>query len=304
MSQPQTNIFQVTNFKHLSEILDENSQKLVVIMYSSTTCPPCKIIKPKFIQLSKQNLDCFFVYLNVDLFKDAPDFKFTRDVEYTPSFKFIFNNQVFTTITGVHEQALVETIVNLKSKIEERRQAFVKKEQEFAKEKLAELNNQNPQSVPNPTPSNTEILMKKYDMINQIYVMAQQLGTNPSKVFDPSCGFDELALELQRLNMIFQQKQQSQQQSQQLQSQQSQQQPQPQVQQNPGLQNQFQQLVDQQNQNKSPEESKQDQLKQVFDLHRFKRMMDAQHLYKIQQLRAFQKMKEQQERDEEENKKH
>ena len=58
------NIFQVVNEAHLDEILNEHQQGLTVLMLSSKVCEPCKMIKPVFIQLSKQNSDCIFVYID------------------------------------------------------------------------------------------------------------------------------------------------------------------------------------------------------------------------------------------------
>ena len=110
------NIFQVLKETDLDEIMNDHTQNLVIVMYSTKTCGPCMRIKPKFVSLSRENTDCFFVYIDLNIFEDT-SFKYTRSVRGTPKFSYYFNNVEIACVMGADESVVVSTLANLKNKI-------------------------------------------------------------------------------------------------------------------------------------------------------------------------------------------
>lgn len=114
-----SNIFQVVNADDLEEILDDNLLKLVVVMFSSKQCLPCKNIKPVFIELSKKNSDCFFVYIDLTNFKDNR-LAVTESIEGTPQFIYYYDKQEIANVVGGDKEVLVNTFNSLNDKIVEK----------------------------------------------------------------------------------------------------------------------------------------------------------------------------------------
>ena len=114
------NIFQVVSETHLDEILDKYSQNIVVIMFSSKSCPPCMMVKPKFINLSKTNPDCFFVYVDLSSF-DQPTHKYDSEIKCTPTFVYYFNKYQVASVTGPYETQIVKVIQNLRNQIDKKK---------------------------------------------------------------------------------------------------------------------------------------------------------------------------------------
>jgi len=61
----EQNIFQVIKEDHLDEILSNYMQNLVLVMLSSKTCGPCKIIKPKFVEALPNQSVLFSKWLKI-----------------------------------------------------------------------------------------------------------------------------------------------------------------------------------------------------------------------------------------------
>ena len=128
------------NSNDLNEILQDHSQKLVVVMYSSQSCGPCINFKPRFTAFAKSNTDCFFVYVDINNFKD-PKFQFLSEVKGTPKFSFYFNGHMVGDILGADDKVFVETLEYLKGRINDRYREIEQQELANKKHKMEEENN-------------------------------------------------------------------------------------------------------------------------------------------------------------------
>jgi thiol-disulfide isomerase/thioredoxin len=95
----ESNLFQVANASDLHEILSDQNNRftLTVIYYSASWCGPCKMIKPKFVELSKKYKSALFLLIDVDSFEDGIKInvgntqqliEYSNDVSSLPTFKF------------------------------------------------------------------------------------------------------------------------------------------------------------------------------------------------------------------------
>ncbi len=110
------NIFQVLKETDLDEIMNDHNQNLVVVMFSTKTCRPCMRIKPKFVDMAKENGECFFVYIDLNNFENT-EYKYTKTVEATPKFSYYFNNVEIADVMGADESVVSKTLSHLKNKI-------------------------------------------------------------------------------------------------------------------------------------------------------------------------------------------
>jgi hypothetical protein len=115
------NIFKVTGEDDLTEILQDNKNKLVTIMISARWHESAKTsnsLKQDFIQLSKRPefRDVFFVYIDIDNYEDdLKDIK--KSVVRLPTFVFYYFGDELTRFDGANLQKLCNTIVQLQSMI-------------------------------------------------------------------------------------------------------------------------------------------------------------------------------------------
>jgi len=137
------NIFQAVSETDLDAILGDNMTNIVVIMFSSKTCGPCMNIKPSFIRLAKANVDSTFIYIDVTNYKDITR-KYTNEVTGTPKFVYYFNNQEVASVSGANEKYMVDTLYNLKDRLEKKRKQY------FEQQSLPQQSLQQslPQSLP------------------------------------------------------------------------------------------------------------------------------------------------------------
>ena len=258
------NLFQVLSASDVTEILNEHTESLIIIMFSSKTCSPCKLIKPTFVQSSRDNSDCYFLYVDISKFEDK-NVTFTNDIQGTPKFSYYFNNQEIAYILGGDKNVFINTLQDLKNKIEAKKREILLYESENKQKELM-----------------------KTEMLQNLNNLAQN-GVKLSKNYNINSDYNEMKWEYEyHLRIINQQQPQSD-------TQQGQQQGQQQHgQTNPndttsdqgftgGLQN-------------NPILDKQEKLKKIQELTNLNNMMQMQQMMRIQQLRKLQQMKEQGER--------
>jgi thiol-disulfide isomerase/thioredoxin len=291
------NIFQVISETHLDEILDNHIRDLVVVMLSSQTCAPCKMIKPKFVELSKQHKDMFFIYIDRSNYKVTEN-KYFTEFEYTPTFVFYFGGQKIAFVEGGHEPSLIRAIMTLKQKIEDKRHEIEEQEKTLAEEKMKELEELNLQKLNNPPPQITQeqknippppqitqeliLLNKKMELLQKLRDLTSN-GIKLTQNYNLDSPIEELLAEYQ-LHMNSQKPQQI----------------------------ELLQLRQEQNNNEKIKElseqdltklqkeelaKKQDQVRQIKELDMLNQRMQAQSFQKLQQLRRIQQMKEQQEKN-------
>lgn len=105
-----------SNVKSLTNELEYNKYKsekdrLVVVDFSATWCPPCQMIAPIFDELSIAYPDVTFIKLDIDQCKSFAD---AKDVSGVPTFKFFKNNVLLTSFSGANKTTLTEMIKKFK----------------------------------------------------------------------------------------------------------------------------------------------------------------------------------------------
>jgi thiol-disulfide isomerase/thioredoxin len=147
------NIYQVLNETHFDNILRDNMQKLMLVMYSSSMCKPCKMYKPKFVNLSKSNPDVLFIYIDATKYDITQD-KHFKMCESFPTFLYYFSNTLVAYVKGADDAAIVDTLTNIKNKIEEKKNQLLLEKKELEEQKFK-----------NP---DTELMQKKIFLFNKL----------------------------------------------------------------------------------------------------------------------------------------
>jgi len=179
------NIYQVIKEKDLNEIINDHPQDLLLIMYSSKTCGPCKKIKPLFINMSKENEDSFFVYIDINNY-DGDISKYTNGFEGTPKFSFYFNKNEIAIIYGANEQVLKDTYMKLKMKILEKMREFIEQEEQ-------KKHNENKQHIENDKTDNKNNI-EKIELLKKLHELTQN-GVELTKNYDFNSDYNELLAE-------------------------------------------------------------------------------------------------------------
>lgn len=155
------NIFQVLSDSDVEEIFNENTQSLIILMFSSKNCGPCMDVKPTFINLAKEHKDCIFLYIDIHNFKDEGG-QIMKNVEATPKFSYYFNKQEIAYILGAEKSVLLKTVQDLKDKIEAKKREILAYEQENRQKELMKK----------------DLLQKLYELSQQGVRLSQQYNMN------------------------------------------------------------------------------------------------------------------------------
>ena len=86
-----------------------STDKLLVIDFTATWCPPCKMIAPKFEAMAAENTDVVFRKIDVDENKEAAE---AAGITAMPTFKFYKGGAELTgaTITGANEEKIKQAV--------------------------------------------------------------------------------------------------------------------------------------------------------------------------------------------------
>lgn len=100
-------MFQELDQDNLSEVVSGNSK--VVVQYSATWCGNCRIMKPKFKKMARENEDAVFVMVDAEKF---PESRKMANVNNLPTFAAFVNgnfvNQVQTNKFDVLQELVAE----------------------------------------------------------------------------------------------------------------------------------------------------------------------------------------------------
>mmetsp|Transcript_2606 Transcript_2606/g.4468 ORF Transcript_2606/g.4468 Transcript_2606/m.4468 type:complete len:150 (+) Transcript_2606:87-536(+) len=83
---------------------------LVVVDYSTTWCGPCKVIAPKFDELSEKYPDAVFLKVIGDASPDASKLMKREGVRSVPSFHYFFGGEKVDVVNGANAEAIEATI--------------------------------------------------------------------------------------------------------------------------------------------------------------------------------------------------
>jgi len=101
------NVHHVKTVDEYNNLVNNSSSKLVVVDFSATWCGPCRMIAPKFAELSTKYADAVFIHVDVDELNALPD---VADVSGVPTFKYFKNGNKITTFSGANAQKIEDTI--------------------------------------------------------------------------------------------------------------------------------------------------------------------------------------------------
>lgn len=164
------NLYKVLSEENLDSIINNNLDKIIVIMYSSLTCNWCKKIKPFFITFSKDNQDAMFIYINMSEYKPTTN-KYTQNVTGLPLFRYYYYKQVIAEIVGCNQESLVTTFNDLTTKINNKRAELQKSITPF---------------------KCTDTLVNKANALRAIYNMAFAHDLPLPKLYDMNTDIEEL----------------------------------------------------------------------------------------------------------------
>ena len=100
---PAPDLKYIQNMEEFKKTHDEAGDKVVVIDYTATWCPPCKHIGPIFAAMEKDHQNLVFRKVDVDAAKDVAQH---AGIKAMPTFKFYKNGEEIETIQGANEAKL------------------------------------------------------------------------------------------------------------------------------------------------------------------------------------------------------
>ncbi|ESQ30960.1 hypothetical protein EUTSA_v10011873mg [Eutrema salsugineum] len=84
------------------------SQKLIVIDFTATWCPPCRFIAPHFLDMAKRFLNVIFFKIDVDELQSvAKEFK----VEAMPTFLFMKQGEIVDRVVGARKEEIDQALI-------------------------------------------------------------------------------------------------------------------------------------------------------------------------------------------------
>ena len=98
---PGAHIKEIHDVKEFENFLKNN--QLVVVDFHAVWCGPCKVIAPKYEELSQEFHGVSFVKVDVD---QAEELAEKQGVESMPTFKFFKNGQLVDTLNGAKFEEL------------------------------------------------------------------------------------------------------------------------------------------------------------------------------------------------------
>eukprot|EP00559_Dactyliosolen_fragilissimus_P004117 CAMPEP_0184861672 /NCGR_PEP_ID=MMETSP0580-20130426/6299_1 /TAXON_ID=1118495 /ORGANISM="Dactyliosolen fragilissimus" /LENGTH=109 /DNA_ID=CAMNT_0027359245 /DNA_START=295 /DNA_END=624 /DNA_ORIENTATION=- len=90
--------------------VSSSGDTLVVVDYSTTWCGPCKVIAPKFDELSDKYPEAVFLKVIGDASADASKLMKREGVRSVPSFHYFVNGEKVDVVNGANAEAIESAI--------------------------------------------------------------------------------------------------------------------------------------------------------------------------------------------------
>eukprot|EP00189_Rhodosorus_marinus_P009414 CAMPEP_0184737578 /NCGR_PEP_ID=MMETSP0315-20130426/372_1 /TAXON_ID=101924 /ORGANISM="Rhodosorus marinus, Strain UTEX LB 2760" /LENGTH=135 /DNA_ID=CAMNT_0027204851 /DNA_START=184 /DNA_END=591 /DNA_ORIENTATION=+ len=94
----------------LDKVLEGAGSSLVVVDYSTSWCGPCKMIEPKFQQMSEEYSDVVFLKVMGDKDEETQEMMKTESIRAVPAFHFWKEKERVHTITGARTEDIESAI--------------------------------------------------------------------------------------------------------------------------------------------------------------------------------------------------
>jgi len=102
------NVIHVHTNDEFNNIINGSGSKLVVVDFSAKWCGPCRMIAPKYTELSNKYTDVVFVHVDVDELNSLPE---GADVSGVPTFKYFKNAAKITQFSGANAEKIESNVV-------------------------------------------------------------------------------------------------------------------------------------------------------------------------------------------------
>lgn len=107
----EKNYHELNSKSEIDQHLKNHSEKLTVIDFFATWCPPCRAIAPVFERLSAEHKTVQFIKTDVDQNPESSQFYGIRAM---PTFLFLKNGKILETVRGANESAIKNAILKHK----------------------------------------------------------------------------------------------------------------------------------------------------------------------------------------------
>ena len=107
---PLQAVLDINNEGDFDSTVNGSGDKLVIIDYSTTWCGPCKVIAPKFDELSDKYADSIFIKVIGDATPDASKLMKREGVRSVPSFHYFKNGEKVEVVNGANAEAIEAAI--------------------------------------------------------------------------------------------------------------------------------------------------------------------------------------------------
>jgi len=100
----------ITSESEFDAKISDSGDSLVVVDYSTTWCGPCKVIAPKFDDLSEKYPQAIFLKVIGDATPDASKLMKREGVRSVPSFHYFKNGEKVDVVNGANAEAIEAAI--------------------------------------------------------------------------------------------------------------------------------------------------------------------------------------------------
>mmetsp|Transcript_23558 Transcript_23558/g.51026 ORF Transcript_23558/g.51026 Transcript_23558/m.51026 type:complete len:146 (+) Transcript_23558:153-590(+) len=110
IGRPLMAVLDVDSEAEFDKKIAEAGDSLVIIDYSTTWCGPCKVIAPKFDELSDTYPDSVFIKVIGDATPDASKLMKREGVRSVPSFHYFKSGEKVEVVNGANAEAIEAAI--------------------------------------------------------------------------------------------------------------------------------------------------------------------------------------------------
>ena len=107
---PPRAVSEVSSESQFDEAIEGADEALVIVDYSTTWCGPCKVMEPKFVELSDQYDSAIFLKVIGDSCPEASSLMKREGVRSVPAFHFWKGGKKIDVVNGANTEALTQSL--------------------------------------------------------------------------------------------------------------------------------------------------------------------------------------------------